>query len=388
MASGRNTISQRIALEGGKEIQDQLKGIGEAGERAFKQISGAASTVSGAGGQLAKGIDDAQKSMKEAQAAASKFGEGLASLGGAAGRAVTSLSALAGVATVSFAGVATALKGLAMSGAEAADAVGKSAMSLGLSVKEYGTLQFAAEQSGVAADQFGATMSRLNAQIEKTKDTTDPTTTALGKLGVKVTESNGELRPTSSILGDIAERFKAMPDGASKSAAAIEIFGRQAGPRLIPLLNEGRAGIAALTAEAEKSGLVFTELEVKFGTDMNDALSQMSRTAKATRDHIGLMFAPVIKEAADAVTEFLRDNQGAIQECGRSVVNVVAPVLRDIIKMMSGQGDDKIDTKWLLTIRDVFSGMGTAIRSTYDGLIAPTFREMKAIIDTLLIPIN
>lgn len=379
MASGRETISQRIALEGGKEIQDQLKGIGEAGERAFKQIKSAGDQVSGVGGQIGKGINEAQQAMKQAAEAGAKLGDSLRDVGGAFTRVGASVAA----AGAAFGAIGLALGKMAMGGAEAADAVGKSAMSLGLSIQEFGRLQFAAEQSGVAADQFGATISRLNAQIEKTNDAAEPAGSALGRLGVAVKASNGGLRPTTDILGDIADKFASMPDGAQKSAAAIEIFGRAAGPRLIPLLNEGRKGIKALGDEAEKSGLIFSELEVKLGTDMNDAISQMARTARAARDKIGLMFAPVIKEAADAMTQFLRDNNAAIQEWGQSVVGVIAPVIRDLVRLLSGQGDEKIDTTWLLTIRDAVTGIATVVQSAFQGLILPTLREVIGVLNVV-----
>lgn len=42
MASGRDTIKQRISLDGGKEIQADLKALGEAGEKAFDKIRKAA----------------------------------------------------------------------------------------------------------------------------------------------------------------------------------------------------------------------------------------------------------------------------------------------------------------------------------------------------------
>ena len=384
MASGRQTISQRIALEGGKEIQNELKGIGEAGERAFKQIKSAGDQVSGVGGQIGKGINDAQQAMKQAGDAGGKLSQTLRELVSAFTRVGASVAA----AGAAFGAVALSLSKMATGGAEAADAVGKSAMSLGLSIKEFGRLQFAAEQSGVAADQFGATISRLNAQIEKTNDAAEPAGSALGRLGVAVKASNGGLRPTTDILGDIADTFASMPDGAQKSAAAIELFGRAAGPRLIPLLNEGRNGIKALGDEAEKSGLIFSELEVKLGTEMNDAISQMARTARAARDKIGLMFAPVIKEAADAMTQFLRDNNAAIQEWGQTVVSTIAPVIRDLVRLLSGQGDEKIDTAWILSVRDALVGFGQVVQSAFQGLILPTLREVIGILNVVASAFN
>ncbi len=47
MARGRQTITQRIALDGGKEIREELEALGLAGERAFKDLQSAANKLKG-----------------------------------------------------------------------------------------------------------------------------------------------------------------------------------------------------------------------------------------------------------------------------------------------------------------------------------------------------
>ncbi|ESY72516.1 hypothetical protein X740_33175 [Mesorhizobium sp. LNHC221B00] len=66
MAFQKNTIAQRIALEGGKAIEDQLKALGDAGEKAFKQIQNAA----------------IKADFGKFSASLSKFGGDLATVGG------------------------------------------------------------------------------------------------------------------------------------------------------------------------------------------------------------------------------------------------------------------------------------------------------------------
>ena len=50
---------------------------------------------------------------------------------------------------------------------------------------------------------------------------------------------------------DFADAFKLMPDGAEKSALAMEVFG-QKNAKLIGYLNKGRAGIAAMAKEVAR----------------------------------------------------------------------------------------------------------------------------------------
>jgi hypothetical protein len=60
------------------------------------------------------------------------------------------------------------------------------------------------------------------------------------------------------VLLDLAERFKAMPDGAEKSALAGQIFG-EAEAELIPFLNQGRDGITELTDELRSLGIEMSD---------------------------------------------------------------------------------------------------------------------------------
>jgi hypothetical protein len=68
----------------------------------------------------------------------------------------------------------------------------------------------------------------------------------LAKTGVKDLQEG---------LLSLADKFADMDDGGTKTALAIEKFGR-AGSRLIPFLNRGRDGIAELATEARELGVV------------------------------------------------------------------------------------------------------------------------------------
>ncbi len=49
MAKSRTTLKQRIAIEGGEQIEAELKKIGKAGEAGFKAIGNAAKAFAGPG---------------------------------------------------------------------------------------------------------------------------------------------------------------------------------------------------------------------------------------------------------------------------------------------------------------------------------------------------
>ena len=110
-------------------------------------------------------------------------------------------------------------------------------------------------QTGVAADQLQAYVNagklagdeqatiekglRRLAQSQREADQGVKTySESYEALGVSVRDADGNLKSSEVLLADISDRFRDMPDGATKAALAMEIFGRS-GAQLIPMLNEG-----------------------------------------------------------------------------------------------------------------------------------------------------
>ncbi|RVD14311.1 hypothetical protein EN749_20225, partial [Mesorhizobium sp. M7A.F.Ca.ET.027.02.1.1] len=279
----RKPIIQRIALEGGAAIKDQLKVLGDAGEKAFKQIQNAA----------------IKADFGKFSASLSKVGSDLATVG----RRVALLGA--GL-TAAAAGAGAAVLGLAKSGGEAVDAAGKAAEKTGLQVDAYGRLEFAAKQADVSQEELVAGMSKLNKAIaeaatsttkagdaldasgvkvtrfgdntKKAADKAKPLGSVFDKLGVKIKNANGTLRSNEAIVRDLAEAFSRMPDGALKSALAIELFGKS-GANLLPFLNQGKKGLIDLGAEAERLGIVFTKEQAQIGDALGDTLDEVTGAA-------------------------------------------------------------------------------------------------------------
>jgi hypothetical protein len=91
-----------------------------------------------------------------------------------------------------------------------------------------------------------------------------------------------------------------MPDGAEKANTAIKLFGRN-GLTLIPLLNEGRAGIERLRKEAERLGVVVSQQAAKAADEFNDSLNRLNNELKG----IGISIAgPVITALQDLIIQF------------------------------------------------------------------------------------
>lgn len=292
------TITQRIAIEGGKEVLEALKKLGAEGKKAFEEIQKSADKVKGPPASFASNIERLQKSLSNVGGGFIDIGESLTS----AGRKFSFVGAAIGGLVVSFGF-------LAKSASDAADAMDKNAQKAGLSIEAYGELAFAAEQNDVAAEAFTTSMGKLNKEIDAAVNGSASSAQKFARLGISLDKLKTN-SPEETFL-QLIDAFSKMEDGATKSAAAINIFGR-GGVALIPLLNQTRAGIEELSQQFIDLGLGFTKEQAAIGDAFGDSLNLLGRAITALKDQIGLIFVPALTAASDAMLEFIKNNKDAI----------------------------------------------------------------------------
>lgn len=130
-------------------------------------------------------------------------------------------------------------------GTEAVDQAGKMAQQLGLSVDAFGRPDFAAKQSGATVGELRTGLQGLNRRIGEAVGGNDKAAELFERLGVSITDAAGAIRPLEEIVADVADGFAALPDGAQKSALALQLLG-ETGARLLPLFNQGSEGLRQL----------------------------------------------------------------------------------------------------------------------------------------------
>ncbi len=140
----------------------------------------------------------------------------------------------------------------------------------------------AAKLADVDMAALGKGLTKLNVNLVKAAEGNEGLARKFEALGVEVKDANGQVAPADKVLGQIANRFADMPDGAQKAAAAVALFGKS-GADLIPLLNEGADSMEKFTYKvgedfAARSDLfsdTITELGIKtqgFGLELTDSL--------------------------------------------------------------------------------------------------------------------
>lgn len=410
-----DNVKIRFSFEGAAEIKKSFDTISKSAKSAFASVQ--------------KYGRDVGRAYDGARASAARLGNSLATTA----RRITSIFA---VAIAGATAASAALYKLAADTANQADEQIKSAQGAGLSVEQWGRLTHALEQAGVKGEQVATTLGKIATASQDAKEQADAdiesrldgekklaklqakharlaagpsskknqtnlkklekeikkTESALAKLeegngdvyerlGVSLLNDDGSMRGTQDVLFDIADKFEQMPDGVEKTAAAVDLFGQRIGLQMIPLLNQGRAGILKLGDEAEALGIVFTEEQAKSAEAFNDNLDTLKKSIIGFRNYVGNYFIPLFAEAFSTIKDRIMDSAPEIAAWIDKLMVPAADILSDIVSLISGR---QIGPGF---VSDVVVGF-FQLKSSAEELFVTLKTQFAAVRDEFLIPLR
>jgi len=182
------------------------------------------------------------------------------------------------------------------------DNIAKMAKRTGVSVEALSELGFAAGLSGSSIEDLEKGLKRMARTINDAGDGMATAKDALTDVGVSV-EALQQMSPEQQFK-TLAQAFSQITDASKKAALAQEIFGR-AGTQLIPLMDEGAAGIEALQEQARALGLTISTETAADAELLNDTLDILKRSLRQVVFQIGAALSGTVVDAASAVTKFV-----------------------------------------------------------------------------------
>lgn len=207
----------------------------------------------------------------------------------------TALGAIGGLFAVDQVG--QWLKGVA----DSADALSKLSQRTGVAVDDLSALQYAASLNDASFSDLEQALKGLSNKMLEVQRGSKEAQSAFTALGIGVTTADGGLRDVDDVLIDIAEAFSKMEDGAEKSALANKLM-EESGVRLIPMLNNGRTGLAGMRKEAEALGLIMDEKLAKASVEFNDNMEKLTQASSALGREIA---GPLIESLANLTSQFV-----------------------------------------------------------------------------------
>lgn len=268
-------------------------------------------------------IADFTKKFDDMKGSIDRLGQQVQSPASAAASAAGAIEASTGrwktaflaVGTAVAAGAGVAVQAIAQwtsAAAQAAEQTEHIAQQTGIAAQTLEGWSVALNRVGLDVESFSLGFKALSKDIVKAQASADFSTTTFAKLGLTI----NQLGSTEEVIRHIADRFAAMPDGAQKAQLAIDLFGR-AGLKLIPLLNQGAAGLDAATQKARDFGLVLDSSARTQLVQYDDALDDLGKAWDGLKTQVAIAAAPILLKAVEltssAITMAVRI-VGAIRE--------------------------------------------------------------------------
>jgi hypothetical protein len=264
--------------------------------------------------RVSLGLDSAQfeTGVKKARRDAQQASTGIAA-------SFNQISSAAKMVAASIAAVGSAAVLVAVRQTiNAMDDLSKAAQKTGTSAAELSKLQYAADLSGVASESLQRSLNRLNVAIVQVGPGAKGAAGALQAMGI--TAKTGTL----DALMKVADQFQSMPDGAQKSALALELFGK-AGADMIPLLNGGSAAIKDAADEAERLGIVIDGNTARAAEAFNDNLTRLKTAGQGVTMQITAGLVPALAAITDRLVDGTKVGAGWVQmgqAIGRGIINI------------------------------------------------------------------
>lgn len=188
---------------------------------------------------------------------------------------------------------AGALGALLKNAVNTADALSEMSQRTGVAVERLSGLSYAARMSGTSVEGLEKGLKGLARSVDGATKVGTESGAVFAAMGVSIKDASGNVRGMDDILADVADKFAGYEDGAQKAALAQKLFGK-AGGELIPLLNQGAAGIKEMTEEAEALGLVISTDTALAANELNDNIDKLKSQADAFANGVVQAVVPAL----------------------------------------------------------------------------------------------
>lgn len=237
-------------------------------------------------------------------------------------------------AASAFRSAAGAVAGYVSSIRETADASGKLAARLGMSVESLQGLQLAAQMAGVA--ELTPVLQKMSITLGQAASGAKPAMEALSGIGLSIDDLAG-MNPDEQFKA-IAAAINAIPDPAARAAAAVRIFGEQ-GVALLPLMAQN---LDEVQARMERLGAVLSADQTEAIESMNDALTMVQATFQGIIGQVVGNLAPVVTALAEEFLSFVESFNSVSGKGGTGIANAITDAMFDILDYLAQVFDNAV----------------------------------------------
>lgn len=352
-------IRAKIRLDGAEKVQAGLARVAQGASRMSTAVGGALS--------------------------------GIRSAAAATASAVTSIAKQAAVAGAAVGGIYLAYARVSTQIEAQIEEIGTLAQAYGVGVDWMSRFASSVRRAGGEGDTAARAIGNLGSAITGVASGDAGATELFRGLGVEAIDATGRMRKVEDVLEDVADTLARSQDSALKSAYATRLFGEQGARALLPLLNQGRAGLRASAAAADEFGVAVGPEAAANARRSATAWRNVLETVRGVGQRIVTALLPASIATMEAIDQFLRRHSKGLVDFVLRLYRSFDHLVRDIVRVATGAPLVKIRSSWVreiaaavLTIRRIV-GEGWAALMRVDFLRAPWVTQLKQDVLPLLL---
>lgn len=192
-----------------------------------------------------------------------------------------------------------------------AESINHIRQSAGMSANEIYSLSAAAKLADVDFQSLSNMTSKFNKGLGEASMGTGNAKIALDQLGISIKDNHGHMLSSFDIIEKVSDQFQNMPDGASKTTMAMELFGKS-GAAMIPILNGGRDALEEYLGIMDNDTTAAAE-------NFNDSMTRIHMSSQSVWTQMVANLAPTLNMVADDFNNVAKSGRETNQSLGHDL---------------------------------------------------------------------
>lgn len=264
---------------------------------------------------------------------------------------------------VAIAKVEKALIQMTRESAEAADDIVTLSSVTGMSTDSIQELNYMADLTDVSLDRIRDSLKETTNKMQEAATGTGDAYEAYNKLGVEITDVDGQLRSAEDVFYDTIDALGEMKNKTERDALAMDLMSESA-QELNPLIEIGSDGLKQYAQEAHSMGYVLDNEALTALTEVDDAYQRLQKSQEGAKNQLSAEFAPYLTEFYEKITKLIRDGGQALKDS--EIVDSFGMLLEtvgDIIAPTDQLSSDTVPklTEALRPLAEIMAGIADTI---------------------------
>lgn len=264
---------------------------------------------------------------------------------------------------VAIAKAEKALVQMTRESAEAAGDIVTLSSVTGMSTDSIQELNYMADLTDVSLDRIRDSLKETTNKMQEAATGTGDAYEAYNKLGVKITDVDGQLRSAEDVFYDTIDALGDMKNKTERDALAMDLMSESA-QELNPLIEIGSDGLKQYAQEAHSMGYVLDNEALTALTEVDDAYQRLQKSQEGAKNQLSAEFAPYLTEFYEKITKLIKDGGQALKDSG--IVDSFGMLLEtvgDIIAPTDQLSSDTVPklTEALRPLAEIMAGIADTI---------------------------